>query len=222
MRYVTCVIALGLVAGLTGCAKEDTGAKDPKTAAMEQQPKVSPDDLSMAAKPAPKPASAMRNLSSEEEARLNQTVASSFGKGSIKDSAGNTYTFSIEGSMLKDNTSYGRFRFYSFQGDGKLDVQGDMSCVYIDSAERHIWMAGEITENSSTVDKFRQGVYAAGGFVSFRARPNGMTGTEMIPGAIEVPAFVSEVDAAKFCQNKNWSDSGLIELGGNDLIAAIP
>ncbi len=223
MRHSFSALLLSLCIAVTGCSKEDASAPATDTAdtqakeAMEQAAQTA-DPRDAVAKPtAPKIAGI---LSAQDKARLEDTIASSFGKGSFEDNTGAKYTFTLEGSVMSDKSGYGRFRFYSFKDDGKMDLNGEMSCVHIDSAERRIWLSGRITENSSTVDQYRTGPYATGGYVTFRARPNSMDGQN--PAAIEVPNFVDQATAEAFCSKGDWSDETLYELGENDLIAAIP
>lgn len=219
MRVITVSIITLIALGTYGCAKkaeEATPAQTQAKATAEMQKPAKP------AAPVTKKPMVTQPMSNADAERLSQTVASSFGKGTVKNAAGVSYTFQIEGSKLKDDSSYGKFRFYSFQEGGKLDVSGTMNCVVINSPARQIWMTGEITSNSSTADQFKSGRYATGSYVHFRARPNSMKEQEMIPGAIEIPTFTDATTAAAFCKEQAWSDAALLELGENDLIAAIP
>lgn len=221
MRHSFSALLLSLCIAVTGCSKEDASAPATDTPAKEAMQKAAPpaNPAAAVAKPtAPKKTAGI--LSAADKARLEDTVASSFGKGSFEDNAGVEYTFTMEGSVLSDKSGYGRFRFYSFRDEGKMDLKGEMVCVKIDSAERRIWLSGRITENSSTADQYRSGAYAQGNYLTFRARPNSMDG--QTPAAIEVPEFVNEATAQAFCKTGNWSDNSLYELGENDLIAAIP
>lgn len=223
MRVLTLLTAALLLAGTTGCAKKDADT-DTETMAEKSAPVAtqSAQKPAQSTAPAAKKPQVQPGLSAADQERLMQTVASSFGKGSVKNKAGDTYSFTIEGSILKDQSSYGKFRFYSFQEGGKLDVNGDMTCVKINSPARQVWMAGKITGNASTAERFKSGSYAEGQYVYFRARPNSMKDSEQMAGAIEVPTFGDEVSATAFCESRSWSDASLITLGDNDLIAAIP
>ena len=224
MRHSFTALLLSLCIAATGCAKEDasapeTEATDTMTKTTQDSPKQLEDAKSAVAAPVAPPKT-IGTLTPADKARLEDTIASSFGKGSFEDSSGANYTFTLEGSVLSDKSGYGRFRFYSFKDDGKMDVKGEMSCVHIDSAERRIWLAGRITENSSTDEKYRGGPYATGSYLQFRARPNSMDGQN--PAAIEVPSFVDQATAEAFCGKGEWSEDTLYELGEHDLIAAIP
>ncbi len=224
MRHSFSALLLSVCLAVTGCAKEDASA--PATDAVDDQSKATVEQAEQTADPAAavaKPAAPVNTagvLSAEDRARLEDTVASSFGKGSFKDNTGTTYTFTMEGSVLSDKSGYGRFRFYAFEDGGKMDINGEMACVHIDSTERRIWLAGRITENSSTLDRYSSGQYAVGSHVAFRARPNSMDGQN--PAAMEAPSFVDQATAEAFCGKGDWSDDALYDLGENDLIAAIP
>ena len=221
MRHSFSALILSMCIALAGCTKEDASAPAADSMAKESSPPAAQeiDPKTAMAQPTtpPKP---MGVLNEQDKQRLQNTVASSFGKGSFEDKNGDTYTFTMEGSVLSDKSGYGRFRIYSFQGGGKMDVNGEMTCVHINSAERRIWLSGKITANSSTDDKFRSGQYATGSYVQFRARPNSMDGQN--PAAMEVPSFVDQTTAEAFCGKGDWSDDVLYDLGENDLIAAIP
>ncbi|MFK8028679.1 MAG: hypothetical protein AB8G18_00425 [Gammaproteobacteria bacterium] len=219
MRHSFSALLLSLCIALTGCAKEEAPAPAADAMAKDAPAEAKPNPAEAVAKPKP-PANTFGNLTAEDQKRLEKTVASSFGKGSFQDNSGATYTFTLEGSVLSDNSGYGRFRFYSFQEGGKMDVNGEMSCVSINSADRRIWLSGKITENSSTADKFKSGQYAVGNYVQFRAVPNSMDGEN--GAAIEVPNFVDQATAEAFCEKGDWSDAVVYELGENDMIAAIP
>jgi len=229
MRALLISCSVGLLLGLTGCSKDDTDSTaetvKKSAAATEKAMKKTPTDpaAGAAAAAAPKPAEAkpaMAALTSDDRKRLEATVASSFGKGSFKTAEGETYSFTVEGSVLNDDSSYGKFRFYSFHKDGKMDIKGEMECVAINSGERKIWMSGRIVENVSSEEKYRSGQYATGNYVQFRARPNSMDGKHK--AEMQVPEFVDAESAKSFCKQKNWAAEGLYELGQNDLIAAIP
>ncbi len=221
MRHSFSALILSMCIALAGCTKEDASEPAADSMAKESsQPTVQETDPTEAVAQPTNAPKVMGVLSEQDKQRLENTVASSFGKGSFEDKNGVTYRFTMEGSVLSDESGYGRFRIYSFQGDGKMDVSGEMTCVSIDSAERRIWLSGMITQNSSTDDKFRSGQYAAGNYLQFRARPNSMDGQN--PAAIEVPNFVDKTTAEAFCNKGDWSDDVLYELGENDLIAAIP
>lgn len=225
MRHAVSICLLSFCLALTGCAKDESTAPAEesmaKDAVTSEAPEVADPKTAVATPTTPAAPKVMPGqLSAADRARLEKTVASSFGKGSFEDSAGDTYTFTMQGDVLEDQSGYGNFRFYSFRDGGKMDVKGEMTCVKINSAERRIWLSGKITENTSTEEKFRSGQYAAGNYVQFRARPNSMDGEN--PAAMEVPAFVDQSSAEAFCDNADWSDDVLYELGENDLIAAIP
>ncbi|MEM7082538.1 MAG: hypothetical protein AAF465_07365 [Pseudomonadota bacterium] len=218
MRHALSLLALSFTLALTGCAKEEAPPADAesKQSVTEAAAAVAPETAAAPASP-PK---ALGVLTEEDKARLEDTIASSFGKGTFESDNGVNYTFTMEGSVLSDQSGYGRFRFYSFEDGGKMDVSGEMACVRIDSAERRIWLSGRITQNNSTLDQYKSGQYAVGGYVQYRARPNALDG--QTPGGIEIPQFVGRADAEGFCAKGEWSEDALYDLGDNDLIAAIP
>lgn len=226
MRALLFTCAAGLALGLAGCSKDETDQAVDVAKEVEAKVETTTQKAAEAvatpaadrAADAKKPT--MGTLTASDRKRLEATVASSFGKGSFKTEDGSSYSFTLEGSMLEDKSSHGKFRFYSFQSDGKMDIKGEMECVEINSGDRKIWMSGRITENTSTDEKYQTGQYATGNYIQFRARPNSMDGQS---GAeMQIPEFVSEDAAKSFCKTKSWPEGGLYALGENDLIAAIP